>query len=147
MYGLKVLVRRILLVIPILVLMMLGGYIIEIWKWIPDTVASHFNFSGVPNQWSGKVLFVAIFLILEFGVCSWIYIKIHVHQKRGSIGFLYFVFMFISYVFWLSLRTNVQHGYFPIMSVLPGALCGLVCALLAAWSMSEDVKESGAGLG
>ncbi len=132
MPGLQVLVRRMMLVLPILLLAILIGYVIEIWKWLPDRVACHFNLAGAPDDWSSKGTFVAIFLIVESGISAWIYIKMQMHQRCGSFGIEYFLLVLTSYAFWLSLRANVQDAHLPITRVLPGVLYGLVCALLAS---------------
>jgi hypothetical protein len=57
------------------------------------------------------------------------------HEKSAPIGIMYFVFVFASWMFWLSLRANMQDAPLVGKKALPGAICGLVCAALAAWSM------------
>jgi len=131
----RMLVCRILLVLPAVTLVLLFGYVGRIWKKLPDTVASHFDAAGVPNGWSSKGFFVALFLILASGVGASIYTLIRIHRNSAPIGILYFVFVFVVWMFWLSLRANIQSAHLTGKTALPGAICGLAFAALAAWSM------------
>ena len=132
----QILVRRGLLVLPAIALVLLSVYIVRIWKLLPADVASHFDGAGLPNGWSTKGSFVAIVLILAFGLNVSIYSMVFTHQNSVPIGILYFVCVFVSSIFWLSLRANLRDAA-PLvaMKVLPGAICGLVCGIFAAWSM------------
>ena len=131
----QMLVRRILLVLPAIALVLLSGYIVKIWKLLPDDVASHFDGAGVPNGWSTRGSFVAIVLIVASGVDVAIYTLIFMHQNSVPIGILYFVCVFVSSMFWLAFRANIQDAPLVAIKALPGALCGLVCGIFAAWSM------------
>jgi hypothetical protein len=131
----QMLARRILMVLPAIALVLLSGYIIKIWKLLPDDVASHFDGAGVPNGWSTKGSFVAIVLIVASGIDVAIYTMLFMHGNSVPIGILYFVCVFVSSIFWLSLRANIREAPLVAMKVLPGAICGLVCGIFAAWSM------------
>jgi hypothetical protein len=135
MPEIQMLVRRILLALPAIALVLLSGYIVKIWKSLPDNVASHFDGAGVPDGWSKKGSFAAIVLILASGINIGIYSMVFTHQNSVPIGILYFVCVFVSSIFWLSLRANLRDAPLVAMKVLPGAICGLVCGIFAAWSM------------
>ncbi|MGD0830763.1 MAG: DUF1648 domain-containing protein [Terracidiphilus sp.] len=135
MHELQMLVRNVLLAFPAIALVLFCGYLVRIWKKLPDTVASHFDGAGVPDGWSGKGFFVVVTLIATFGIGAGIYAMAGMHQNPVPIGILYFVFFFTSSMFWLALRANLHDAPLTAIKVLPGALCGLVTGVLAAWSM------------
>ena len=135
MPEIQMLFRRILLVLPAVALVLLSGYIVKIWKLLPDDVASHFDGAGVPNRWSTRGSFVAIVLIVASGIDIGIYSMVFTHQNSVPIGILYFVCVFVSSIFWLSLRANLGDAPLIAKKVLPGAMGGLVCGIFAAWSM------------
>ncbi len=139
--GVRMWVRRVLLAFPVAALALLSGYVVANWNRLPNTVASHFDTAGVANGWtskdsfaSGALLATALLVVLIYVAAS-LSIVTGLSPASFSAGFLYFILAIISTAFWLVLHANVHHVTLASTEVLPGAVCGLVCALLAVWSL------------
>ena len=136
MDGLQALAQSILLVVPGFVFVLMIAYAVSCWNRLPDRVASHFDGAGNANGWMTKGALAAIFLTVEFGVGAAIYVieSLRLPEATTAIMALYFVVVFLGYMFWLCLRVNLLQTRMSAPQALAGAVCGLACAALAAWS-------------